>query len=134
MGERLGRSLIAYLDTNVVVWLANGKLRKLSKDAERIIKQADLLVSPMVLLELEYLFDLGRIKLRSREVQSKVERELGVQTCDLSFKSVAATAIDEGWTTDPFDRLIVAHAKANGFASLVSADEEFPKHYPRTVW
>lgn len=126
--------MIAYLDTNVVVWLADGKLRKLSKEAERVIKQADLLVSPMVLLELEYLFDLGRIKLRSREVQLKVGRELGVQTCELSFKNIAATAIDEGWTTDPFDRIIVAHAKANGFASLISADEQFAQHYARTVW
>ncbi len=126
--------MIAYLDTNVMVWLANGKLRKLSKNAERVLRQANLLVSPMVLLELEYLFDLGRTKLRSREIQSKVEREMGVQVCDLSFKSIAATAIDEGWTTDPFDRLIVAHAKANGFASLISADEEFAMHYPKTVW
>lgn len=126
--------MIAYLDTNVVVWLADGKLRKLSKDAERVIKQADLLVSPMVLLELEYMFDLRRIKLRSREVQLKIERELGVQICGLSFRNIAATAIDEGWTTDPFDRIIVANAKANGFASLISADEEFARHYTRTVW
>lgn len=129
-----GRSLIAYLDTNIMVWLATGKLRKLSKDAERVVRQANLLVSPMVLLELEYLFDLGRTRLRSRDLQAKVEREVGVQVCELSFRSIAATAIDEGWTTDPFDRLIVANAKANGFASLVSADEEFKTYYPKTVW
>ncbi len=126
--------MIAYLDTNVIAWLAAGKIRKLSKNAERAIRRADLLVSPMVLLELEYLYDLGRTKYRSREVQLKVERELGVQVCDLSFRSIAAVALDEGWTTDPFDRIIVAHAKANGFASLISADEEFATHYSKTVW
>jgi len=33
-----------------------------------------------------------------------------------------------------FDRLIVANAKANGFAWLISADEEIARNYPRTVW
>ncbi len=134
MGARLGRPVIAYLDTNIVVWVASGKLRNLSKDAERVLKRADLLVSPMVLLELEYLYDLGRSKLRSRETQWKVEREMGVQVCDLSFGRVAAAAIDEGWTNDPFDRIIVAHAKANALSPLISADEKFAAHYPNTVW
>ena len=35
---------------------------------------------------------------------------------------------------DPFDRLIVANAKVNGLAPLVSAEEEILKHDPRTVW
>lgn len=126
--------MIAYLDTNVVIWLAAGKQRNLSKEAERVLKRADLLVSPMVLLELEYLYDLGRSKLRSREIQWKVERELGVQVCDLSFQRIAASAVDEGWTKDPFDRIIVAHARANALASLISADPQFAKHYPNTVW
>jgi PIN domain nuclease of toxin-antitoxin system len=44
------------------------------------------------------------------------------------------TALDEKWTRDPFDGMIVAQAKANGFAFLVSADEEIAEHYPRTIW
>jgi hypothetical protein len=30
--------------------------------------------------------------------------------------------------------MIVAQAKANGFAWLISAGEEIGRHYPRTVW
>ena len=88
----------------------------------------------MVALELEYLYDLRRTKLRSREIQFKLEGEIGVTVCQLSFAEIATVALDEGWTRDPFDRLIVANAKANGFAPLISADEEFAKHYARTVW
>jgi PIN domain nuclease of toxin-antitoxin system len=41
---------------------------------------------------------------------------------------------DEAWSRDPFDRIIVALAKVNGLAWLISADEEIAEHYPQTVW
>jgi PIN domain nuclease of toxin-antitoxin system len=42
--------------------------------------------------------------------------------------------LDEAWTRDPFDRVIVAHAKSNGMAHLIGSDATMKKHYPRTVW
>jgi len=126
--------VIAYLDTNALVWLAQGDLAMHSPRAGRLIKQADLLFSPMVLLELEYLFEVKRNKLPARDIQRKVEHELGVRVCHLPFATVASAALDEKWTRDPFDRLIVANAKANGFAWLISADDEIARRYPRTVW
>ncbi len=88
----------------------------------------------MVMLELEYLYDLGRAKLRSRDIVRKLQDEIELRVCDLSFEKIASIAMDEGWTTDPFDRFIVANAKANGFAALISADQEIATHYPKTVW
>jgi len=131
--------VIAYLDTNIVVWLAQGNLaqgniNRLSGKAQDLLEEAELLISPMVLIELEYLYEVNRIKLPARDVQLKIEHEIGVRVCDLSFSSVANVTLDEKWTRDPFDRMIVAQAKANGLAFLVSADEEIRKHYPRTVW
>jgi PIN domain nuclease of toxin-antitoxin system len=126
--------LIAYLDTNVAVWLAQGKITRLSEEAKRTIRRAELLVSPIVLLELEILYEIGRTTITSPDLQLKIEHELGVRVCGLEFSSIVATAAGEKWTRDPFDRVIVAHAKANGFAALVSADELIRKHYPRTVW
>jgi PIN domain nuclease of toxin-antitoxin system len=123
-----------YLDTNVVVWLAQGTLQRISRRAQNALEHGTLLMSPMVLVELEYLNELKRIKLPARDVQFKIERELGVRVCDLPFPAIAGAALDEKWTRDPFDRMIVAQAKANGLAPLVSADEEIKKHYPRTVW
>ncbi|MDQ1473147.1 MAG: hypothetical protein QOJ99_4627, partial [Bryobacterales bacterium] len=40
----------------------------------------------------------------------------------------------ETWTRDPFDLMIVSHAKANGYAPLVTADESIRAHYPKAVW
>ena len=126
--------MIAYLDTNVVVWLAQGDLARIPLTAQNILDQADLLISPMVLVELEYLYEVNRIRLSSRDVLRKVSHEAGIRVCDLAFPRVADVVIDEKWTRDPFDRIIVAQAKANGLALLVSADEEIRKHYPRAVW
>lgn len=126
--------MIAYLDTNVVVWLTRGHLRRFSKSVTKVLEQADLLISPMVLIELEYLYEVNRIKLSARDMQLKIEHEIGVRVCDLPFPLVASVILEEKWTRDPFDRTIVAQAKANGLAPLISADEEIGRHYPRTLW
>lgn len=126
--------MIVYLDTHAVIRVAQGNTRSLGRDASRLIEKAELLISPIVLLELELLFEISRIKLPSRDMQRKIEAELGVRLCSLPFAEIACAALDEKWTRDPFDRLIVANAKANGFAPLISADEKIAQHYPRTVW
>ena len=126
--------VIAYLDTNVVVWLAQGNLTRISNKAQELLEEAELLISPMVLIELEYLYEVNRIKLSSRDIHLKVEHEIGVRVCDLSFPFIANVVVDEKWTRDPFDRMIVAQDKANGLAFLVSADEKIGEHYPRSVW
>lgn len=126
--------MIAYLDTNAVIRAAQGNTRRLGRDASRLIEKAELLISPVVLLELELLYEIGRIKLPSRDLERKIEAELGVRLCSVPFAEIANAALDEKWTRDPFDRLIVANAKANGFAPLISADEKIARHYPRTVW
>ena len=126
--------MIAYLDTQALVWLSQGSLDDISPKVTRLIQHADLFYSPMVLYELELLYEVKRIKQSARDIQRKVEYELGVRLCDLPFTTIASAALDEKWTRDPFDRLIVANAKANGFAWLISADETIRKHYPRTVW
>ena len=52
MGERLGRPLIAYLDTHVVLWLAAGKVNRLSTKAKSLLGSSELLLSAMAYLEL----------------------------------------------------------------------------------
>jgi PIN domain nuclease of toxin-antitoxin system len=93
-----------------------------------------LLLSAMAFLELEYLRELGKTKYSARDLLEKVSHETSLRLCDLPFAAIASAALDEKWTRDPFDRLIVANAKANGFAFLISADEMIARHYPRTVW
>jgi len=134
VGIRLGKTLIAYLDTHVVLWLSAGKVNRLSAVARGLVEKADLLLSPMALLELEYLHELGRTKFPARDLLKKVSHETNLTLCEIPFPTIVSAALDEKWTRDLFDRLIVANAKANGFAWLISADEEIARNYPRTVW
>jgi PIN domain nuclease of toxin-antitoxin system len=126
--------VICYLDTNVTIWLAQSELVRISSAARTCIEASVLLISPMVVLELEYLYEVGRLLLPARDLQSKLAAELGVSICEHDFPSIAIAALQEKWTRDPFDRIIVAHAKTNGFATLVSSDEQIRKRYPRAVW
>ena len=126
--------MIAYLDTHVVLWLSAGKVNRLSAVARGLVEKADLLLSPMALLELEYLHELGRTKFPARDLLKKVSHETNLTLCEIPFPTIVSAALDEKWTRDLFDRLIVANAKANGFAWLISADEEIARNYPRTVW
>ena len=125
--------MIAYLDTHTAIRLASGR-GQIGRDAARLIRKAELLASPMVLVEIEYLFEIGRLMSPAKDVMSKLEHELGLRLCELPFAEVAKASLDEKWTRDAFDRMIVAQAKVNGLAPLLSADEEIAKHYPRTVW
>jgi PIN domain nuclease of toxin-antitoxin system len=126
--------MIAYLDSHIVVLLAAGKKSWLSTEAIGLINRADLLLSPMAFLELEFLYEIKRSKRSARDLFDKVAHETGLRTCDLPFATVAQAALVESWTRDPFDRMIVAQAKANNFAWLISSDGRFKQHYPRTVW
>jgi PIN domain nuclease of toxin-antitoxin system len=124
----------AYLDTSVAVWLAQGDLTRITPTALDSIRNSNLLVSPMVALELAYLHEINRITLTSQDVLLKLRAELGVDVCDSSFPSLIAIAVNEKWTRDPFDRIIVSHAKANGLSPLISPDEAIQKNYIKTVW
>ncbi|MFY9853603.1 MAG: PIN domain-containing protein [Terracidiphilus sp.] len=126
--------MIAYLDTHVVLWLAAGKVDRLSSVGRNLVDKAELLLSATAFLELEYLYELGQTKFPARDLMKKVSHETNLSFCDLPFVAIANAALDEKWTHDPFDRLIVANAKVNGLAWLISADEEIARHYPRTVW
>ena len=125
--------MIAYFDTHAAIRLSHGRVR-IGRDAAKLIERAELLVSPMVLVELEYLYEIGRVTLPANDILRKLEHELGLGLCDLSFADVARAALDEKWTRDAFDRIIVAQARFNGLAPLITADVKIAENYPRAVW
>ena len=126
--------MICYLDTHPAIWLAEANIQKLSHKALSYIERADVRISPMVVLEFEYLYETNRTIMTPQQIVYKLSAELQSAVCDYPFAIIAEIAIGETWTRDPFDRLIVSHAKANGTAALVSRDELIAAHYSNTIW
>jgi PIN domain nuclease of toxin-antitoxin system len=122
-----------YLDTHVVAWLYDGRLDLLPIGARDLIETQELLISPMVGLELQLLNERGRFKPRVGEVLSALSTELGLTVCDLAFPLVAARARDASWTRDPFDRVIVAQAQVRS-APLLTSDHHILEHYESAIW
>ena len=124
---------IAYLDTHVAAWLFAGDITRLSAAARAVIEVDDLLVSPAVLLELQYLYETKRVADNADTVVEDLRHRLSVRVCDLPFPDVARRAVTLSWTRDPFDRLIVAQAAVHE-ARLVTKDRSLRKRYRPSVW
>ncbi|MFO8073384.1 MAG: PIN domain-containing protein [Polyangia bacterium] len=121
------------LDTHVVVWLFAGSVERLSQSAARLIDLHELLVSPMVELELQYLFEVGRTTLPAGDVLTAMRRRIGLRRVDIPFAEVISETERMSWTRDPFDRLIAATAVATD-TRLLTADETIRKNCDLAVW
>ena len=122
-----------YLDTHVVLWLREGLVERFSKTARALIENNDLLVSPVVRLELQYMFEIKRCSVASHVILKDLQAEIGLTVCDLPFDAIAAKATELTWTRDPFDRLIVANASCRG-ARLLTKDAHIRRHSKIAVW
>jgi PIN domain nuclease of toxin-antitoxin system len=123
-----------YLDTHICVWLHAGLVERLSTAAAREIEENDLLISPMVLLEFQYLYERKRVLVESNPLYAYLNSTFGIELCRFPFPAIAGSALSLNWTSDPFDRIIVAQARANGLRGLVTADLQIRHHYERAVW
>jgi len=122
-----------YLDTHVVVWLFSGEVNKLSSKVLELIEECELLISPMVVLELEFLHEIGRLNYKHNEILSSLEESIGLKVCNFSFATVVKESTKQSWTRDPFDRLIVANAICNS-SVLLSRDRKIRENYSKAVW
>jgi len=123
-----------YLDTHVVLWLYLRKGDGLSERARQLIEyEPEILISPMVLLELDYLHEIGRTTLGSTPVYDYLHQRIDLQLCQKSFIDVVRVASLLSWTRDPFDRVITAQSAIdrNG---LITKDKIIQENYEYAVW
>ena len=122
-----------FLDTHIVIWLYEKRINLLSEKAKKYIEENDLLVCPIINLEIEYLFEIEKIKDNSETIVGYLEKNIGLRVQNSDFKEIIKISLNEKWTRDPFDRIIVAHAKYMDL-TLISKDEKITKNYFRTVY
>lgn len=122
-----------YLDTHAVVWLYAGLADKFTARGRALINQHDVLVSPIVQLELQYLYEIQRVAVEADALISELQQQIGLQLCTKPFTAIVQTSLPLRWTRDPFDRLIVANAQLNN-TQLLSVDKLIQANYANAVW
>ena len=117
-------SLVILLDTNALIWLDqdHNRVAKLTTGFRR------LYISPANLLELQFLIEAGRIRLHGQTVEQLGDDDRWTLD-DPPAAGWFSKACDQSWTRDPFDRLLVAHARLRGW-KLATADEQILKRLP----
>ena len=101
------------LDSNAVIWLLKGHPR-----TRALERAAQLYLSPSTVLEMQILAEAGRLHLPLGAVAvTQDPRWLLDEPPAMKWFAAAA---DLSWTRDPFDRLIVAHARVRGWKLATS--------------
>jgi len=124
---------VIHLDTHVVAWLFAGELELLPEEVKQILSSEELAVSPMVLLELDYLKEIGRITSTGKDIADDLAIRLGLAISTTPLSAIVPCASTLSWTRDPFDRIIVGHAMAEG-VRLVTADHTILANFENASW
>ena len=99
------------LDTNALLWLQSRHRR--SRPLSRWVEH--LYISPANLLEIQFLLEADRIRLRPN---MRIDNLADDQRWVLDDPPAAAwfsVARELTWTRDPFDRLLAAHSRYRGW-------------------
>jgi PIN domain nuclease of toxin-antitoxin system len=124
---------LIYLDTPIAAWLYAGLLEKFSQSVKTILNENEILISPIVRLELQYLYEIERVKEPANVIIADLSDRIGIRICEKDFNVIVSQAIAFTWFRDPFDRVIVANAALNDNI-LISKDQNILEHYAHARW
>lgn len=122
-----------HLDTHIILWLYEGLLNKFPTFAQHQLKENELMISPIVQLEVQYLYEIKRITKNSNLIINELTDKIALKICEEPLHKIIPTAIQLHWTRDPFDRLIVATAQITN-TELLTKDANIAAHYKHTIW
>ena len=69
-------------------------------------------VSPVSLLEIQFLSEVGRLEVRQPEFPEAISRDPRFTLDEVPLVPHVEKALPMSWTRDPFDRLLAAHSEA----------------------
>jgi PIN domain nuclease of toxin-antitoxin system len=124
---------LIYLDTHLVVWLYGGQIELVSTTVQRLIEKGDVIISPLVALELQYLFEIEKIIVPPKKIIETLEAEIGLTMHSQELSRIVEESLKYHWTRDPFDRLITAQA-ALDHSLLATKDKSILTHYKHAIW
>lgn len=122
-----------HLDTHVAAWLHAGELERIPEVVYKRLEAGRLTVSPIVLLELEYLNEIGRLTVGGKAIFADLATDIGLTLAPEAFPAIVNQSLEEHWTHDAFDRLIAAHARLAG-CPLATKDGNILSRYSQAFW
>jgi PIN domain nuclease of toxin-antitoxin system len=121
-----------FLDTHAIVFLYADQTR-IPSTMWSFLDGNELGFSPMARLELDFLYEIGRITEDPRAIIASLERDYALEQETDGWSRAAEVAATLSWTRDPFDRLITAHALVWG-EPLLTKDRNIREHYRHAFW
>ena len=107
---------VILLDTHAAIWLTQGHKR--ARSLERFPR---IYLSPASVLEIQFLVEAGRLRLSDGHSPMTLANDARWRFDEPPSTKWFIGACDLGWTRDPFDRLLAAHARLRRWR-LATAD------------
>ena len=123
---RIGR-VKSLLDTHFVLWIVTGSNRL--KSFVWIDRYRPWGVSPVSLLEIQYLAEIGRVEVQNPQFTDALLEDPRFVIDEIPLVPLMRRAIELTWTRDPFDRLIAAHSSVRRLP-LCTTDRNLRENHP----
>ncbi|MDQ3564142.1 MAG: type II toxin-antitoxin system VapC family toxin [Pseudomonadota bacterium] len=124
------------LDTHVLIWWL-GSLPMLSADARDVVAdpENEAFVSSASAFEIATKYRLGKLSVAAAFVEGLDEhlRRGGFKPVTISLPHALAAGRLPGPHKDPFDRMLIAQARLEGF-TVVTSDPIFQRYRVPVVW
>ena len=114
------------LDTHFLLWILGSSPRL--DEYQWIHEHVPLGVSPVSLLEMQFLHEVGRIQARNPDLSLAVASDPRFVVDEPPLMSLVERSLPITWTRDPFDRLLCAHSELRR-VPLCSLDRTIRRHH-----
>jgi len=118
------------LDTHFLLWIVVGATRL--DEFDWLGRYAPWGVSPLSLLEIQYLSEVGRIEVDIEAFTTAVMEDPRFVVDEVPLVPLVRHSLSLSWTRDPFDRLLSAHSLTRRIP-LCSLDRRIREHHRLTV-
>jgi PIN domain nuclease of toxin-antitoxin system len=114
------------LDTHFLLWVVTGAARL--DEFPWLNAYAPWGVSPVSLLEVQFLGEAGRLEVESDAFVSALKQDPRFLIDEVPLLALIEQALPLSWTRDPFDRMLVAHSTARR-TPLCTVDREIRRRH-----